>query len=106
MTVLLQNVLAKQYKAVLLKYAFDQIIFHSCLLFLKIQICTFPSAVLFIPVYIIVVGYYSFKLVIPVSICLLYVSPSVFHFQMMNQVNINRCLPNLICALTLWRSGL
>ena len=35
-----------------------------------------------------------------------YVRPSVFRFRMITWVNINGFLPNLVCALILWRSGL
>ena len=40
------------------------------------------------------------------SICQSYVRRSVFRFRMITWVNINGFLPNLVCALTLWRSGL
>ena len=34
------------------------------------------------------------------------VCPSVFRFQMITWVNINRFSPNLVCALILWRFGI
>ena len=40
------------------------------------------------------------------SICHLSVLPSIFRFRMITLVNINGLLPNLVCALILWRSGL
>ena len=59
------------------------------------------------------VGYYGFTLDVCVSVCpsisptsVLFLCPSVFHFRMINCVNINGFSPNLVHALILWRSGL
>ena len=65
---------------------------------------------IFIPRHTIVAGYYAFTLDVRVSVrpsvLPSAVRPSVFSFRMITSVNINGFLPDLVCALVLWKSCL
>ena len=69
--------------------------------------CLYLSFI-FIPHHTTVAGYYDFTLDVRVysSVRQLCVRPSVFRFRVITWVNINGFLPNLVCALILWRSCL